>query len=199
MLRSLLSLSLVFAAALPTATSAADLGYSYVEADYLDYSDGLDGFGLRASWALADSGFYALADYQRLQQSVLIGNPINGRIDIDGNLWQLGVGYRLSVNDRTDVLFEGGYQSLDNDFADADGYRVGLGMRSAWTTGLEGRWMLSYREYDFDDSDLGGGGDVSLNLGLHYKLNPTWGLLAEAELFDYGDHALLFGVRARFD
>jgi len=178
--------ALAVAAALPLSAQAKDssLSYTYVEADYLNQEHSNDGWGLRGSVNIGDSGVYALGSYSQVDLDASPGNT-----DVKSN--ELGVGYHHAVADKTDLIGELAYRNADTGTANIDGLRTSVGVRSALADHVEGFAKANY--YDFSDYH----GDVTGTLGAQYKFNQTWGATAEAELGN-GDQAYLVGVRASF-
>lgn len=207
MKRSLFALAL--AAALPFSAQAADLSYSYVEADYVNFDNDADGWGLRGSFNFGASNFYGLASYSNV-------NFDDDSSDFDLDSFEIGAGYHYSLSDKADLIAELAYQNLsfDNDSADdfdggeTDGFRLSAGFRGALAPKFEGMIKLNYIDSMDDDSndtsslDGDDNGDFSLTLGGQIKFNPTWGLVGEVNFADGGDDSsdtsYLLGLRASF-
>ena len=168
--------AIALAAALPLSAQAAERSYTYVEGTYNNISGDIDGFGARGSVAFADSGFYALGQYQNFSE--------NGG---DADFWELGLGYAMNLSDNVDLIAEVAHTDLDV----VDGYRVSAGFRGNFTENLEGLFKANYRDVDVL------GDDFTATAGLQYKFNPTWGLTGEVE-FDDSDEIYTVGVRASF-
>lgn len=178
-------LALALCAALPLSAQAKDLGYTWLEANYLNFDHGTDGWGLRGQFEFGNSGLYGLGGYSWLKADDGLGGDVN----IQAN--ELGLGYHHKVADKTDLIAELAYQNADADVARIDGLRSSVGVRSAMTGKVEGFAKLNY--YDLSDYD----GDVTGTVGAQYKFNENWGLTGEAEV-GHGDQAYLLGVRASF-
>lgn len=185
MKRSLMALALL--ALLPLSAQADDkLSYTYVEGNYLstDSDGGLDGdgFGLRGSYELGDSGFYGFGGYSQ--------TDIDGT-GISADTTDVGVGYAHSVSDNADLIAEIAHTRSDIEIAKIDGFRTSVGVRGSFTDQLEGSLKANY----YDGSDFSG--DFSGTVGMQYKFSQTWGVTGEAEFGDGGE-AFLVGVRASF-
>lgn len=178
--------ALALAAALPFAAQAQDkaLSYTWAEADYVDLDNGADGWGLRGSYNVGDTGLYVLGGYSWLGFN-------DGIDDVDVKANELGLGYHHAIADNTDLIGEVAYQNADADVYRIDGLRTSVGVRSAMTNNFEGFVKANY--YDVSDYD----GDLSGTLGAQYKFNSMWGVTGEAE-FGNGDQAYLVGLRASF-
>jgi hypothetical protein len=180
----------------PFAASARDsLGsFTYVEAgvqrlsvdagaDTLDF----DGAGIRTSIELSDN-FYVYGGYAWARNDDLA-------FDIDARDMQIGLGYRHTVFDNTDLTAELGFQhtELDADlFRDnLDGGRLSVGLRGALANNFEGWVKASY----VDGSDYDG--EFSGTLGAQLIINETWGIVGEVEAGDLASRYSL-GVRASF-
>lgn len=191
MKKTLLALALL--AGFAGTANASELSYSLIEADYVsigdfDSGDNFDGFGLRGSVEFGDN-FYGLASYNSTSAS-----PFGVNIDID--TYDIGVGYRHSINEKADFFVDASYSHIKlsafgSTGADDDGYTVNLGFRGAFNDHFEGSVAAVHRELgDF-------GNDTSLGLGAHFKFNKTWGITADTE-FGGDDTRYSVGVRARF-
>lgn len=177
--------ALALAAALPFSAQAADdLSYTYVEADYINLDHSNDGWGLRGSVGIANTGLYALGSYSQVDVDALPDD-----VNVKSN--ELGIGYHHGVGAKTDLIGEVAYRNADTGNANIDGLRSSVGVRSGLTKNFEGFLKANY--YDFSDYH----GDVTGTLGAQYKFTKTWGATAEAEVGD-GDQAYLVGVRASF-
>ena len=128
MKRSALALAALLA--LPFASQAADLSYSYLEADYVhvdpDNFDNANGYALRGSGAINEN-FNVIAGWTKINHDAPFG---------DQKAWYLGFGYHVPVADNTDLFTELAYNketTFDNDGASA---RVGV--RSALSPRFEG-------------------------------------------------------------
>jgi hypothetical protein len=210
MKRTLFALALL--AALPMSAQAGELSYSFVELDYgrqnVDGADiDLDGFGLKGSVELSDS-FYLFGAYQQ-------GNDEVYDLDIDFDTTQAGFGWRHAMSAKADFIAElswihqtidigeniplpgppcgcgGGGSFIPNISGEADGGRLGVGVRGLLADNFEGWAKANYTDgSDFD-------GDFSGTLGGQVKFGGMWGVTAEAELGgDYDVYTI--GVRATF-
>lgn len=183
MKRMLLSFALI--AALPLAASAAELDYSYIEGGYQNFDvDGgadADGWNLGGSAALGQN-FHLFGSYG---QADLKG------VDLDVDIWRVGLGWNTSISDSSDLVVRANYLQLDSDLADADGYEAEVGLRSALGDQFETYVALGY--VDGDD----GREDVYGKLAAQYRFNPTWGLTASATVSD-GANEYFIGPRITF-
>lgn len=178
--------ALALAAAFPLSLQAKDteLSYTYVEADYLNFENSTDGWGLRGSVDIGDTGLYGLGSYSQVKVDATPDD-----VDIKSN--ELGVGYHHAISDKADLIGELAYQNADVGSLNVDGLRSSVGVRGALAERFEGFVKANY--YDVSDYD----GDVTGTVGGQFKFNKTWGATAEAELGN-GDQAYLIGVRASF-
>lgn len=188
---SLLSLALL--GALSTTAQASDqLSYNFVEAGYAqagEYGLGEDfnGYGLRGSVAIADN-WYLVGDYYNTDATITVFVSVDNDIDI----YDLGVGYRHGLSDKTDFFVDVAYSNIEmsNSFTSFDdsGYRVRAGFRGQLASKFEGSIAAVHRDFgDFGD-------DTALQLGGLIEFNETIGLALEAEL---GDETRYFaGLRA---
>ena len=171
-------------AAVPLVGHAADdLGYTWIEGDYINLDHGSDGAALRGSANIGQTGLYAFGSLSRSD----LGDAGDGHVS--GN--EVGVGYHHSIAAKTDLIGELAYRNADSGSANIDGARGSVGVRSAVAERVEGFVKANY----YDASDYHG--DVTGTLGGQFKVNKTWGATAEAELGN-GDRAYLLGVRASF-
>ncbi|GMV27925.1 MAG: hypothetical protein AMXMBFR59_00500 [Rhodanobacteraceae bacterium] len=170
--------------ALPFATQAADLSYSWLEADYVhvnpDDFDNTDGVAIRGSGALGDN-FNLIAGWNRLD----VDTPL---VD-DLKSWYLGVGYHTPVGDTTDLFTDVAY--IKNTTLDNDGVGARVGVRSALSPKFEGAAWVGYEKLDHTD------GNGSLGVSGQYKFTPRFGLVAEARVGE-NDTSFLVGPRLSF-
>lgn len=182
MKRSLIALAL--AAMLPLSAQADDkLSYTYIEGNYVDVLGDADGFGVRGSFEFGASNFYGFGSYQNVEID-------NTNIDVD--FFDVGIGYAHGISTNAALISELAYIQADaGGGADADGYRVSVGLRGSFNDKLEGLVKANYT--DGDDFD----GDFSGTAGLQWKFTQTWGLTGEIEFADGGE-TYLVGLRASF-
>jgi Ax21 family sulfation-dependent quorum factor len=177
-------IALALASLLPLAAQADDkLSYTYIEGNYVDVNGDADGFGLRGSFEFGESNFYGFGSYKNVELD---------DIDIDVDFWDAGIGYAHGISQNADLISELAYVKADaGGGADADGYRVSVGVRGSFTDNLEGLLKANYTNgSDIDD-------DFSGTAGLQWKFNQTWGLTGEVEFADAGE-SFLVGLRASF-
>lgn len=175
-------LALTLAALLPIGAQASDLSYTWIEADYLDAGSNADGFGLRGSLKFGESGLYGLAGYTDIE----IDTPLG---DVGADAWEVGLGYAHGLSERTDLISELAYQDIES----IDAWRASVGVRSGFTSNLEGLFKANYRDADCAACDS----DITGTAGLQYKFTPAFGLVGEVEFGD-GDETWLIGARASF-
>lgn len=176
-------IAIALAAVLPLSANAADLSYTFVEGNYNNLDGDIDGFGVRGSVELADSGLYALGHYQNYSER-----------GIDLDFWELGLGYALDLSDNVDLIAEAARTDLDI----VDGYRVSAGVRGSFSDNLEGVLKANYRDLDGRFGGFGFGIDgFGGTAGLQYTFNKTWGLTGEVEFFD-DTQLYTVGLRASF-
>ena len=170
-------IALALAAVLPLSANAAERSYTFVEGTYNDIEGDVDGFGARGSVEFADSGFYALGNYQNFSES-----------GVDVDFWELGLGYALNLSDNVDLIAEAAHTDLDI----VDGYRVSAGVRGNFTESFEYLGKVNYRDVDVI------GDDFSYTAGLQYKFSPTWGVTGEVEFDGEDGEIYTVGLRASF-
>jgi opacity protein-like surface antigen len=137
MKKTLIALALV--AMLPLSANAAERSYTYVEGTYNNIDSDIDGFGVRGSVEFADTGFYALGNYQNFSER-----------GADADFWELGLGYALNLSDNVDLVAEAAHTDLDI----VDGYRVSAGVRGNFTENFEYLGKVNYRDVDVFGDDF---------------------------------------------
>jgi len=169
--------------ALPLVSQAADLSYSWVEADYVhvnpDHFDNTDGVGIRGSGAINEN-FNVIAGWSKLNNDA----PFT-----DSKTWYLGLGYHMPIADKTDLFTEIAY-AKETSF-DISGSNARVGVRSALTPRFEGSAWLGYSKFQHTDSN------VALGVSGQYKFTPTFGVVAEASIGN-NDKSFLIGPRLSF-
>lgn len=172
MKRTVLALALTAAA---FSAQASDLDYSYVEGAYskLDVGPGkLDGFSIDGSLKFNDS-FYGFAGYQKNDQSGISLDEYN-----------VGAGFRKSINDKTDWVSELSYIRDSGNIAnslikvDDNGYRIATGVRSMVSDKFELNGKVNYT----DAGDFGDG--FGVGIGGVFRINDSFGITAG---YDYAD------------
>jgi len=192
MKKTLLALALL--AGFAGTANASELSYNFVEVNYVDAGDfdsngvfSFTGWNIAGSVALGDN-FYLLGDYAQTSD-----DPFGPSVDID--TYNVGFGYRHNISEKADFYSDLSYSNADVSCfgcgsADGDGYRVRLGFRGALAEKFEGSIGITHQDYnDF-------GTDTSLSLGGQFKLNDTWGFVANVEAGDNTRYSI--GVRASF-
>lgn len=175
MKKTLIALALV--AMLPLSANAAERSYTYVEGTYNNADNDIDGFGVRGSVEFADTGLYALGNYQNFSER-----------GADADFWELGLGYALNLSDNVDLIAEAAHTDLDI----VDGYRVSAGVRGNFTENFEYLGKVNYRDVDVF------GDDFTYTAGLQYKFSPTWGVTGEVEFDNADGEIYTVGLRASF-
>ncbi|HJU40002.1 MAG TPA: hypothetical protein VJ724_10550 [Tahibacter sp.] len=177
------TLAIATLAVLPLAAQAADLSYSYLEADYVhvdpDDFDNVDGYALRGSGAINEN-FNVIAGWTKINQDA----PFP-----DTKAWYLGFGYHVPVAANTDLFAELAYNK-ETTF-DNDGGSARVGVRSALTQNFEGAAFVAYQKLDHTESNR------ALGVSGQYKLTPTFGINAEAAVGN-NDRTILVGPRLSF-
>jgi len=187
--RTILSAVLGLALVAPAAQAAdATLSYTYIEAHYvdleLDAGDGLDfsanGGGVNGNIAFGDSGFYGLAGYDT------VGETIAG-IDIDISRVTAGVGYAFKVDERLHVISEIAYVDYELDTADfgsgsADGYRASVGLRGLMADNIEGLAKIGYTRVE--DSGIRFLDGTVSELGFRWHIDAAWSAGLSTEFGD---------------
>lgn len=173
--------AIALAAVLPLSAAAAERSYTFVEGTFSNLGRNFDGLGVRGSIQFADTGFYALGQYQSFSG--------RGR---DTDFWELGFGYAMNLSSQLDLITEVAH----TDFDLVDGHRVSVGVRNSFTRNLEGLAKVNYRDVDAFGSDF------TYTAGLLFNFNPTWGITGEIEFDrDRGrgrSEAYTLGLRASF-
>jgi Outer membrane protein beta-barrel domain len=189
MQRRILSGLAVLAAALPLASHAETMNYSYAELGYVDTelsTDGGDvegdGFALRGSLAVQQN-FFVFANYQDLSFDA----------GIDASLLEVGGGGHWPLNDKVDLIGKVGISKAEIEVgpfdADDDGFLLGARLRGVVAPKFELEGGFDYRDLDEAGDDttivvegryffleqLAGGLSVSIgddvtSLGLNLRL-----------------------------
>ncbi len=176
-------------AALPLAAQAEDMSYSYIDLNYtdanLDGGPSGDGFNLRGSVSFAEN-FFAFADYSTLD--------FPAGIDVD--LYSLGLGGRLNISEKLDLVGRVGYAKAEADAggglsADDSGYLVSAGLRGQVVEDFELEGHAIYTDFG------NGADDTALALGARYFFTPQFAVGAEYQVSDDLD-TLFAGVRLSF-
>jgi len=176
-------------AAMPLASHAEAMSYSYVDLGYVETDiDGVgptaDGFALRGSVGFAEH-YFAFAEYST--------QSISG-FDID--LTTVGLGGHYGLSDNLDLVGRAGWVRADaSGFGanvDDDGYMLSAGLRGKAGDSVE-------LEASVIHTDLGGpdGNDTAFAVGGRYFFTSNFAIGAE---YQQGDDAstILLGVRFAF-
>jgi hypothetical protein len=151
MQRRILSGLAALAAALPLASHADVMDYSYAELGYVDTSldtngDDIDGngFALRGSLAV-NPNFFVFAGYQDLDFD----------FDVDASLLEVGGGGRWPLSDKIDLVGKVGIVKAEIDVGqfndDDDGFMLGARVRGAVAPKFELEGGFDYRDIDVGD------------------------------------------------
>ena len=176
-------------AALPLASHAEDMSYSFVDLGYVETDiDGVgptaDGFALRGSVGFAER-YFAFAEYA--DQSVAGINVEQTAVGLGGHY---GLADNLDLVGRA-AWVQGKASGFGQSFDD-DGYLVSAGLRAQVGDYVELEGSVIYT--DFGGS---GGEDTSVAVGGRYHFNKTFAVGAE---YQHSNDAstILAGVRLSF-
>ena len=122
--------------------SAADLSTSYVQAQYADMGDGIDGASIKGSVALGGTGLYLSGEYSKYD--------VIDSVELKETVALLG--YQKNVTDKVALFGEGGFYSVDVEGFDADGYQAAVGARF-----VAGKYFEPYVKVAYTDVDEIGG------------------------------------------
>ncbi|HTJ20382.1 MAG TPA: outer membrane beta-barrel protein [Steroidobacteraceae bacterium] len=189
MQRRILSGLAALAAALPLASHAETMNYSYAELGYVDaeldgggfHVDG-DGFALRGSLAVHPN-YFVFANYQDL--------GFDGGVDT--SLLEVGGGGHWPLNDKVDIIGKVGITKAEIDAgrfdADDDGLLLGARIRGIVAPKFE-------LEAGFDYRDLDEAGDDTTIVfdGRYFFIDNLAGGLSVA----IGDDDTLWGLNLRY-
>jgi hypothetical protein len=151
MQRRILSGLAALAAALPLASHADVMDYSFAEVGYVDTSldtsgDDVDGngFALRGSLAV-NPNFFVFANYQDLDFD----------FDVDASLLEVGGGGRWPLSDKIDLVGKVGIVKAEIDVGpfndDDDGFLLGARVRGVVAPKFELEGGFDYRDIDVGD------------------------------------------------
>jgi hypothetical protein len=188
MQRRILSGLAALAAALPFASHAEQMNYSYAELGYVDTEldgDGFDvdgdGFALRGSLAVHPS-FFVFANYQDLSFD----------FNVDSSLLEVGGGGHWPLTDKVDLIGKLGIVKAELEAgqfdADDDGFLLGARVRGVVAPQFELEGGFDYR--DLDDA----GDDTTIVLeGRYFFVNNVAGGLGVS----IGDDITSLGLNVR--
>ncbi|MFC3814985.1 hypothetical protein [Lysobacter sp. GCM10012299] len=204
---------LLVLAATSLGAQAAELTYTYVEADYT-YSNNAtfndsQGLGLKGSLGIGDH-FFAHASYGRDKL-----NNWGGHNSVDN--WSVGGGFFSAIGSNADWVTQAAYirkgvnlhlaqfDSGDVDVPDVyrdnfSGFRASTGVRGMVSDKLEGHAYLGYEDMGnikVTRHSIPLKGDVYGDLGLQYKFSNRWGATGGVMVRDV-DARYQVGVRASF-
>jgi Outer membrane protein beta-barrel domain len=189
MQRRILSGLAALAAALPLASQAETMSYSYAELGYVDANldvgsfnvDG-DGFALRGSLAVHQN-YFVFANYQDLS--------FDGGVDT--TLLEVGGGGHWPLSDKVDIIGKVGITKAELDSgrfdADDDGFLLGARVRGVIAPKVELEAGFDYR--DLDEA----GDDTTLVFdGRYFFIENLAGGVTAA----FGDDDKFFGLNLRY-
>lgn len=196
-----------------------DLSYTSIEVDYVNMDiDGYDndthlledlddgnGWGIRGSVGFANNWF-AFLNYSSTESDAEFVDDFNQFVDSNTDIdrFNLGLGYHMPLNQRTDLVFSAAYVDIDiggfdfggtdddslSDLKDdnSDGFFVDGLLRSQLTQWLEG--SIGGRYTDIEQVD-----NFSLIGNLLFEISPSIGINLG---LDAGDELTTWVVGARF-
>jgi hypothetical protein len=176
------ALTLAMAAALPV--SAAELGYTYAEARYLDVD--------LASGAQAD-GFTAIGWYRVTDDLFAIGQvtALDVETGAEVTAYTAGGGYIMPLNDEWDAVVTATAKLTQTDLRDRstedDGYGAQFGFRGMPIPKFEARAFVNYVKFDDDTTSLLVSGD--------YFFSPVF---CAGVAFEVGEDTDTISVGARY-
>ena len=204
--------ALAFAAAASTSAYADEINYNYIELglDRGDYGDGAlmqDGINLSGSVAIADnfyiSGIYRNANLQ--SEDTFMGFEFRGESEFD--YWNLNFGYHQSLNANNDLIVEIGYEynKFDTKFfiddvlnsqleSSYNSLHAAVGLRTQINENWQTLAKLGIKGNDVGYIDV----RPTLELGVIYKINPTWAVNFDTKMDSFGISRYGLGVRAYF-
>ena len=200
-------------------TAAKSLNYSYIEIDYLNLDvdepnesnvfdtnfDNGGGFGIDASCKF-NGNFFVYGSYSETEADFNFRDHTNAFVPGYTYVlfFNLGVGYILSMSERSDIVLRAGYADIKfndfdsgttndpdvNDFRDdpSDGYTLDAKLRSQLTDNIETSIGLRY----LDIEDIGG---ISLIANVMYEFNQNCGLNVN---LDAGDELMVWRLGVRY-
>lgn len=161
--------------------------YSYVEAGYVRFDNGLDfdGWGVNGSFGIGD--FHLFAGFSDLDPDDGIGI-----IAADTDWWRAGFGYRMELNPQLDLVARASYRRMEfSGIGSDDGWDAEVGARSLLMPKIEGYVFAGYEDLE------GSSGDFFGRLGGVWHFTPNWGLNADVK-FTGGERMWFIGPRYSF-
>lgn len=144
MKKSFFSLALISSLFAVAATATAgDFSTSYVQAQYADMGDNIDGTSIKGSVAFGGTGLYLSGEYSKFDVEA-------AGVDLKESVVLLG--YQKNVSNAVALFGEAGYYQVDVGGFDADGYQAGVGARFA-----AGKYFEPYVKVAYTDVDEIGG------------------------------------------
>lgn len=175
------------AAALPTAASASELGYTYAEARYLDIN--------LANDVQAD-GLTAIGWYRFSDHFFAIGQIISAEVDtgVDVTTYAVGGGYIFPLNFEWDAIAMATGRRVARDLRGAttadEGYAAQFGFRGMPIPKIETRALVNYVDVGDDATTLFLSGD--------YFFSPQFCAGVAVELGEENARTVSLGVRYAF-
>jgi len=180
-------LAAAFLASSTAAVLADEPSYAYVEGGIgfvdFDVSGASTETGFFAGFsAPVGDAFYVAANYEEYDL---------GPIDL--SLIKASLGFRTAISDRTDFNVELGYDELDAEIADSDGFRGTLGLRSVLNPSFHTRAYAGYTtDSDFDE------GDFLIGLEGNIPFNDQLALTLQLETYEFDANFGRVGLRFMF-
>lgn len=180
------SLLFLFVALGLAGTANAEFNYNLVSASYgtVDFDDldvDGDGFGLAASFAIAEN-FHVFGGVDTADLD----------FDVDLTSWSAGMGYNTPISEKVDVIAQLSYENLEVDTpfgdADDDGFGLGVGLRVAASEKVELNGSVTY-------VDLSDSGDNTA-LGAGFLFNFTESISAGVQA-SFDDDVNVYSVTGR--
>ena len=176
-------------AALPLASHAEEMSYSFIDLGYVETEiDGVgptaDGFALRGSVGFAEH-YFAFAEFS--DQSVA---------GFDVEQTAVGLGGHYGLSETLDLVGRAGWVTADvSGFGlglDDDGYLVSAGLRGRIGENVELEGSVIHTDFGGTDGD-----DTAFAVGGRYHFNKTFAVGAEYQQSD-DVSSILAGVRISF-
>lgn len=189
--KDVLKIIAITALAAPAGALADAPDWKYVEGSYLssEFDEDLlsdiepDGFGIKGSW-LFEENWFVQGTYEDQDDNVNV--PGFGGVDVEFSNFNIGGGYRHSLQENTDIYgrlsFESWDIEVDNFDEDDQGYSAAAGIRSVVWEGLELNAEVGYIDVgDFFDGEgfWSVGGIYNLPMGLGFGV--SYGEIDELE------------------
>jgi hypothetical protein len=176
-MQRLVLVSCVLLSSASAVVDAEEIDYSWIEADYVhvspDDADSVDGARVRSSGAVGEH-FNVIAGWSHTD---------------DSRAWYAGFGYHAPVSEGVDLYAELAFEK-DTAF-DEHAYIGRIGVHAELAPAFEASAAVAYSKSQHGES----GSEFAVEA--LYKLNPTWGLVAEASIGE-DEKSCVVGVRMSF-